>query len=154
MHARTPSVGGELIHQLVGSWRLLSFVAHHEDGRDTEDYGDKPLGCLLYDERGRMSVHIANSHGIALSSGDLLRVVTEEPQRAYDAYFGYFGTCTVDESAGTVTHLIEGASHSGYAGTSQQRFYTLQGDHLVLRTQPEHASGAEVVYVAKWERYR
>jgi Lipocalin-like domain len=91
------------------------------------DFGPAPRGYLIYERSGRMSVHIARSEA---SDGD----------------FSYFGTYTVDENSGTVTHHIEGASDPQYAGTDQLRFVTWQANRLVLSTPP-----ADVTYVATWE---
>jgi len=56
----------------------------------------------------------------------------------------------VDESAGTVTHHVEGASNPNYAGTDQRRFFTWQGYRLALSTPPGEGTG--VTYIATWER--
>ena len=114
--------------QFVGTWRLVSFVGRGADGSETMDFGPTPRGYLMYDKGGRMSVHITHSDDNA-------------------RYFGYFGTYTVDENSRTVTHHIVGASDPNYAGTNQLRFFTLQGNRLVLSTPP-----ADVTYVATWER--
>jgi lipocalin-like protein len=137
---------------LVGTWRLVSFVGYGADGRETTDFGPTPRGCLMYDEGGRMSVHITHSERRPFTSGDPFRGTPEELAAAFDGYFGYFGTYTVGEGAGTVTHHIEGASHPDFVGTDQRRFVTRQGQRLVLSTRPELAAGADVRYVATWER--
>jgi Lipocalin-like domain len=120
---------------LVGTWRLVSFVARGADGRETATYGSDPRGLLIYDKGCRMSVQIAR--------GDL------------EEYFGYFGRYTVDEGAGTVTHHIEGASHPNFVGTDQRRLFTWQNECLVLSTPPsEPIGGSDVTYVATWQRQR
>jgi hypothetical protein len=106
----------------------------------------------MYDKGGRMSVQITHSDRRPFKPGDPFRASPEELKDAFDGHFGYFGTYTVDESAGTVTHHVEGASYHNYVGTDQRRFFTWQGNRLVLSTQPERAGGADVTYVATWER--
>jgi len=103
----------------------------------------------MYDKGGRMSVHITHSDRRPFKSEDPFRASSEELKDAFDAYFGYFGTYSVDEEAGTVTHHIAGASHPNYVGTDQRRFFTWQGNRLVLSTPP---AGADVTFVATWER--
>ena len=127
---------------LVGTWRLVSFVGHGADGSETANFGPTPRGCLIYDAGGRMSVHIARSEPRPSASGD----------SSGDAYFGYFGTYSVAEDGGTVTHHIEGASHPDYAGTDQRRLIRWQGDRLMLSTTPGGTGAAGVTYVAIWER--
>ena len=121
-----------------GTWRLVSFAERGADGRETETFGPAPLGYLMYDRGGRMSVHIARSDG---RSGEDVT-----------AYFGYFGSYTVDESAATVTHRVEGASDPKFAGTDQVRYFTRDGNRLVLSTAAGPAAGVGVVYVVVWER--
>ena len=143
---------GESSRRFAGTWRLVSFLGHAADGRETADFGPTPRGYLIYDEGGRMSVHVTKWDRKAFKSGDPSRPDPEELKDAFDGYFGYFGTYTVDESAGTVTHHVEGASNPHYVGTDQRRSFTWQGDRLVLRAAPVRIGEAEVTYVATWER--
>ena len=138
--------------RLVGTWRLVSFVGHAADGRETSRYGPNPIGVLIYDEGGRMSVQIARSDRRPFTSDDPLRASPEEIKDAFDGYFGYFGRYTVDERAGTVTHHVEGGSFPNFAGTDQRRLVTWHGDRLVLSTPAERTGGSDVTYVATWER--
>lgn len=149
--AKPGSCGG-IRDRLVGTWRLLSYVGQGADGRETNDYGPTPLGRLMYDKAGRMSVHLTNPRRTPFASGDLFRPTPEELKNAFDGYFGYFGTFTVDEKAGMVTHHVEGASYPNYVGTDQRRFFTLEGDRLSLRTPPELVGGTDITYVVAWKR--
>ena len=146
------SNGGQLSDRFVGTWRLVSFVGHGADGHETADYGPTPRGCLMYDKGGRMSVQITHSDRRPFKSGDPFRASPEELKDAFDGYFGYFGTYSVDENAGTVTHHVEGASYPNYVGTDQRRFFAWQGNRLVLSTPPVRAAVGDVTYVVAWER--
>ena len=138
--------------RFVGTWRLVSFVCHGADGHETNTYGSKPNGLLMYDKGRRMSVQIARSNRTVFESGDPVNAGSEELKDAFDGYFGYFGRYTVDETAGTVTHHVEGGSSPSFVGTDQRRFFTWLGDLLVLSTAPELTGWSEVTYVATWER--
>ena len=127
--------------QFVGTWRLVSFVAHAADGRETNTYGANPHGLLMYDNNGRMAVQIAPSDRTPLRPGD-----------AVERFFGYFGRYTVEEPAGTVTHHIEGSSYPNFVGTDQRRHFTLENNRLVLSTPPGPTDGSDVTYVVTWER--
>ena len=48
------------------------------------------------------------------------------------SFFAYYGTYTVDELAGTVTHHLEGAMHPTYVGTDQVRQFKFVGDDRLL----------------------
>jgi hypothetical protein len=108
----------------------------------------------MFDDGGRMSIHLLNPARRLFASGDFLRPTPEELKEAFDGYFGYFGTYTVEESAGVVTFHVEGAAYPNYMGTDHRRFFVLNGNRLTLRTPPERAGGADVTYVIVWERER
>ena len=139
---------------LVGSWRLISAEGRSTDGTVTQEWGPTPLGRLILDDGGRMSVHLLNPARRRFASGDFLRPTPEELKEAFDGYFGYFGTYTVEESEGVVTFHVEGAAFPNYIGTAQRRSFVLDGNRLTLRTPPERAGGADITYDIVWERER
>ena len=143
---------GTLAERLVGSWRLISAEGHSTDGTVTFDYGREPLGRVMFDDGGRMSIHLVNPVRRPFTSGDFLRHTPEELKEAFDGYFGYFGTYAVDESAGVVTFHVDGAAYPNYIGTAQRRFFILDGNRLTLRTPLERAGGADITYVIVWQR--
>jgi lipocalin-like protein len=138
--------------QLVGSWRLVSYEGRSADGRVTMDYGPTPQGRLMYDQGGRMSVHLLKPDRKQFASADFLRPTPEELREAFDGYFGYYGRYTVDEKTGIVTHHVEGAAYPNYIGTDQRRLFRMEGDRLILQTPPERAAGADVIYSIVWQR--
>ena len=137
---------------LVGSWRLVSYEGRSAAGGVTQDYGPTPQGRLMYDQGGRMSVHLLKPDRTRFASGDFLRPNPDELREAFDGYFGYYGRYTVDEEAGVVTHHVEGAAYPNYIGTEQRRTFRLEGDRLVLQTPPERAGGSDVIYSIVWQR--
>lgn len=151
--AQAPETG-TLATRLVGSWRLISAEGRSTDGKVTLDYGPKPLGRLIFDTGGRMSIHLVNPTRRRFVSGDFLRPTLDELKEAFDGYFGYFGTYAVEENEGVVTFHVEGAAYPNYIGTAQRRFFVLEGNRLTLRTPPERAGGADITYVIVWERER
>ncbi len=141
-------------NRLVGSWRLVSAESHSSAGPVTFDYGREPLGRAMFDDGGRMSLHLLSPTRMRWASGDFLRPTPEELRESWDGYFGYFGSYSVDESAGVLTFHVEGAHYPNYMGSDQRRFFVLDGDRLTLRTPPERAGGADITYVIVWERER
>lgn len=139
---------------LIGSWILVSAEGRGNDGTVTLRWGPEPVGRLILDDGGRMSVHFLNPDRRLFASGDFLRSTPEELKEAFDGYFGYFGAYTVDEEIGTVTFHVEGAAYPNYVGTAQQRSVLLEEDRLTLRTPPVRAGGADVTYEMVWERKR
>ena len=141
-----------LAHGLVGSWRLISAEGHSTDGSVTYQFGRQPLGRVMFDDDGRMSIHLINPNRRPFASADFLRPTPEELKEASDGYFGYFGSYTVDERAEVVTFHVDGAAYPNYIGTAQRRLFVVEGDRLTLRTPPERAGGADITYVVAWER--
>ncbi len=138
--------------RMVGSYRLISAEGHSTDGKVTLDWGPEPLGRLMLDAGGRMSIHLLNPSRRLFESGDFLRPTPEELEEAFVGYFGYFGSYTIEESEGILTFHVEGAAYPNYIGTKQRRFFILDGDRLTLRTPPERAGGADITYVVVFER--
>jgi hypothetical protein len=66
------------------------------------------------------------------ASGDDFAETDAEARHAYEYYVAYFGTYTVDESRGIITHYVEGSLLPSYTGTAQERPFKLLGDRLEL----------------------
>jgi len=147
-----PAARPTVAEQLVGSWELVSYEARTRSGEVSAIFGPSPVGRLMYDADGRMSVHIMDPRRRKFASDDRLIHTPEELKEAFDGYFGYFGTYTVDEAAGTVTHHITGAAFPNFVGTEQRRFFVLSGRRLELKTPPMPRGGTEVTLHLVWER--
>ena len=106
---------------LVGTWRFIEITDTDSTGTPIQYYGDKPCGYILYTATGQVSVHIARC-----PTSD-----TSPPELAA-TYNGYFGTYTVNEARGLVTHQVDGGSAPEYIGTIQQRPFKVTGDTLTL----------------------
>jgi hypothetical protein len=141
-----------LAERVVGTWTLVSYEARYPDGRVVPIYGPSPVGRLIYDGRGRMSVHIADPRRPRFASPDRLLATDAEVRAAFDGYFGYFGTYSVDDKAGTMTHHVEGAAFPNYAGTDQTRQLTVEGDRLELATPPIDRAGERATFHVVWRR--
>ena len=106
---------------LVGTWRFIEITDFDSTGAPVQYYGEKPCGFIVYTATGQVSVQIAKC-----PSPD------QAPTELAATYNGYFGTYTVNEARGLVTHLVEGGSAPDYIGTPQQRPFRIKGDTLVL----------------------
>ncbi len=146
--------GDNPFDQFAGSWRLVSAEGHSTDGSVTFDWGQNPLGRVMFDAGGRLSLHLVDPDRPNFKSGDFLRPTPDELSKAFNGYFGYFGSYTTDPDKRTITFHIEGAAYPNYIGSDQLRFYKITGDRLVLRTPPERAGGEDIVYYVTWERER
>jgi len=116
---------GEVANKLLGAWR---YVGTRINGGNW-DRGANPKGMIYYGPHGEMAVQIApdgkRTRAVAMMTPD-------EAFTAVKDYIAYFGTYTVDEAAGTVTHHRQDSLQPGDNGDLVRR-YELNGDRLILR---------------------
>jgi len=137
---------------LVGSWRLISYEEHRADGTRIPVWDDKPDGRLTYDASGRMAGQFMNPQRRAFASPDSLAGTDEEVREAFEGYFAYYGSYTVDPNEGVVTHHVVGSLYPNYIGTNQRRFFSLSDNRLRLRTPPIRRGGQTSTFELVWER--
>ena len=130
---------GEVAKKLVGAWR---YVGTRINGANW-DRGANPKGMIYYGPHGEMAVQIApdverKKAGAVMTPDEAFVAVKD--------YIAYFGTYSVDEQTGTVTHHRHAALQPGAKG-DLVRTYEFIGDLLILR-QP--GSTLEVT----WERIK
>ncbi|AXK82780.1 hypothetical protein DW352_20995 [Pseudolabrys taiwanensis] len=119
------AAGGGIRERLVGAWR---YVGTRLNGENV-NRGASPKGMIYYGPAGEMSVQIAPDVARPRAGS----VMT--PDEAFDAlkdYIAYFGTYSIDEAAGTVTHHREASIQPGDSGDFVRRV-EFTGDRLVLR---------------------
>lgn len=130
-------------YRFAGTWRLLYQTTIHPDGSTSATRGERPLGLIMYDLNGTMSVHLVRRERI--TGGNLNALET-----ALDDYIGYFGAYTIDAAAGTVTHHVLACSYPGWSGTEQVRRYQFSDDETRLTlSAPSEDGGQRIV---EWEK--
>ena len=145
--------------KFVGAWRLVSV-----EGQPPQLPGayDRPTGLLIYDASGVMSVQVvmkASRKPFAPSNQGRRTATPEEKAAAFETYAAYFGTFTVDDEAGTITHHLEDSLIPGRQGTDNVRWFEFQGnDRLVLIPIEDGKGGTlarkDATYKLVWERIR
>ncbi|MGA7971480.1 MAG: lipocalin-like domain-containing protein [Pseudolabrys sp.] len=116
---------GAIRNRLMGAWR---YVGTRINGANW-DRGANPKGMIYYGPHGEMSVQIAPDVARP-RAGDVM--TPDEAFRAFKNYIAYFGSYSIDEAAGTVTHHREATIQPGDAGDFVRRVEFI-GDRLVLR---------------------
>jgi hypothetical protein len=114
--------------------------------------GRDAAGVITYDEAGHMAAQIMQSDRPSFSSGDVDDATFEELSAALSGYTAYFGSYSVDEDAGVVTHHVTGSLFPNWIGTDQRREILLDGDQLTLSSQPILFKGRTRVFRATWKR--
>ncbi len=117
---------------VVGSWHLESWTNANGSPRCSEEEGGAS-GIIAYTSDGHMSAQLGCA-GLDVSDLNSL-----SPQAAAGRlsrrHFSYYGRYTLDRSAQTVTHHVEGSSSQPFVGSDQVRWFVFEGpDRLVLST--------------------
>ena len=115
--------------RLVGTWRLLEIKGG--DGK-MDHRGPRPTGLIYYDAGGNMAVQIMPDRPRHKFAGS--QPTPQEAKEALAGYTAYFGTYTVDEKAGTVTHYRKGNLNPGDLNAVVRRYEFVSPDRIILRT--------------------
>lgn len=133
----------------VGHWRLISYEQRSTTGEVTQPFGKDPIGRISYDADGHMSAQLMRRDRPSFANSDPVKGTDAEIRQAFTLYLAYYGSYTVDEKAGTVTHHLEGAWFPNWIGTNQVRRYEFNGNRLTLQADLPAGHGTLV-----WERIR
>ena len=131
--------GEEAAKLLIGAWRYAGTKVNGEKF----DRGPNPKGMIYYGPHGEMSVQVAPDVKRRRAGAVM---TAEEAKIALTDYIAYFGTYTVDEAAGTVTHHRHDTIQPGDTGDLVRR-YKFDGDRLILR-------GVDAPLEVTWERIK
>jgi hypothetical protein len=139
--------------RFVGTWRLLSCETRSSSGSVKFPFGDRPEGRLMYDAAGNMSAQLMRENRARFATSDPVRATDAEVRDAFDGYIAYFGSYSVDEVKGAVTHRVHGASFPNWIGVDLVRSYAFdESGRLQLSTPPFVMGGESLEYVLVWER--
>ena len=137
---------------VLGTWNLVSYKIERSDGSVKDLYGPSPLGVLIYDATGHMSVHLLRPDLPKCGTIDRRRCPDAQAREAFNNYAGYWGRYEVSPAEKVVYHHVEGASWPDFVGTSQKRFVEIAGNRLTITTPPLQIGGVESIGVLVWER--
>lgn len=124
------------MNRFIGAWRLVSFEEETSDGEMVHPYGENPIGSLIYDSSGRMSVQIMRRDREQLSSSEWNIVPAEEVKKATEGCTAFFGSFEVDAANKIVIHRVEGHVLPGSVGKTLRREFEFAGDLLILKPSP------------------
>ena len=110
--------------RFVGTWMLASLGG---EGRLVERLGANPVGILVYDDIGNMSVQIMNR-----ARGQISLNTDQDFKAALQSYIGYFGKYSIDTEEKSVTHHVVGSLYPKDVGRQFKRLYEFSGDQLRL----------------------
>jgi Lipocalin-like domain len=119
--------------QLLGTWRLVSWVRHlTETGETIEPFGKTPSGFLSYGRDGRMLGLMVSDRRPKPS--DLTKVSDKDRVELFNTLAAYGGTFEV--SGTQVVHKVDISWNETWTGTTQVRDFSLDGDRLTISIGP------------------
>jgi hypothetical protein len=151
--AAAAGLGAATPNDLVGTWQLVTRIDRDADGNVVAEpsLGASPTGYLIYDAAGHVAVQLMKAN----RSSNPCEVTA--PAQAnnlahvggYDAYFGHY---EVDWSAGTVTHILDGALAPADVGRHLSRRFKLEGDTLTIQFEPAGKEAKQLTRTLTWKR--
>lgn len=150
---------GGVTEQLLGSWSLVSRVTTSADGKVLTDAGlsATPKGILIYDRAGHVAAQLSRPERTVEMLADECREAqkvkgTSDTAQTILGYDAYFGTYTVNEKEGIVTHHLESALFPGDIGKSIVRQFAISGDTLTIKFNTTLRDGTPVTRTLVWTR--
>jgi Lipocalin-like domain len=138
--------------EFIGTWKLVSYVRQEiPSGAKSDVMGPHPQGYINYARDGRMIVMIVGTN----RKKPAAPVATpDEAAALLKSMLAYAGTFTVDTTAKTVTNHVEMSWDESRTSPDQTRRFRLQGNTLVLTTDPstDPATGEKTIRELVWER--
>lgn len=104
--------------QLVGRWKLVSWLARNGDGEVSYPFGERAEGSLVYTRGGWMSGQLAVSDRDALATNDVVGGDEIERSAAYSSYIAYAGTYEV--VGDVVIHRVKMSLFPNWVNTEQR----------------------------------
>ena len=121
-----------LAERILGNWKMLSWQVEDLATSESHDaLGPNPHGYITYTRDRRVVVLVLKTNRPKPAA---LVPTDKEKLALYDSMFAYAGTYTVD--AEKVVHHIDMSWNQSWTGTSQIRFFRLEGDRLTYVGAP------------------
>jgi len=136
-----------------GTWKLLSWKIEQANGELIDPpLGPDPIGWIMYQPGGHMSVAFMRSDRPRFASNNLMEATLEEVETAFEGYISYCGSYEVNEQERFVIHRLQLSWFPNLVGTEQKRFFEFAGDRLTLTTPPLTVFGEAQVHRLIWQR--
>lgn len=139
-------------HRFIGTWRLLSWELRPTNGEPFYPLGKDAVGLLIYTADGYMAVVLTKPDRAAFKSPWLMEGTSAEKIDAMDSYSSYAGRYEVREEEGKVAHFVEHSLFPNWIGTTQERFFKLEGDRLELSAALPLKDGIEQTVALVWKK--
>lgn len=146
-------MSASIASQLVGVWRLVSYLDQQAGHDDRFPFGPEPEGFLIYTEDGFFSAQLMRPGRAPFQSNQWHGGTANEYDVAGRGYIAYCGVYEVDEGKETVTHTPSVALVPNLISKGQLRSIKLHHDRLILGTAPmPMGNGTSVTSRLEWQR--
>ncbi|MET3498446.1 hypothetical protein ABIC45_000037 [Mucilaginibacter rubeus] len=137
------------VHNLTGTYELVTVDNIAADGSRTHLYGDSPKGTLIVDAMGHYALQIYSEGRLKFASGDKAKGTDEENRAAIKGCNAHYGTYKVEGNY--IIFNIEHASFPNWEGTQQKRPFTISGD-IFKYTVPAPTTGGAITGEVVWKK--
>jgi hypothetical protein len=146
--------GTSLRDQLIGAWKLVSYVEEPIDGSAPNyPFGEDAQGIIMYTPDGFVSAQLSRRDRASFASDDWYKGAPEEFAVAASSYFAYTGPFQVDEEKGTLTHTMFISLFPNWIGQTQPRVVQIDRDFLTITAESSVESGGKLVNpYLRWKR--
>ena len=134
----------------VGTWRLVSYENRTSDGQVDYPFGRKPVGYITYTDAGYMFVDFMMEDRPRFASEDGWQASSTEVKAAFFTHMAYCGR--YEYLGDRIVHHIEVCCFPNWTGTTQERFFEIDGGLLSLCTAPFLQKGVLQSGHLTWER--
>lgn len=138
------------LDQILGSWKLLSFIYKAEDGSSFYPYGKEANGIIIYDKSGYMSAVITRTDRPRLSTEDFGLLPDKEKLALAKGFMTYTGKYEI--LSDRILHNIEIGYIPNWVGTTFVRFPSFEDGKLVLATPTISLRGKSFTGYLVWEK--
>lgn len=108
-----------LMQDIIGSWELIKMESFNEKGESSFPWGQQICGLLIYEATGYMSLQIFR---------------TDNSDASVETHHSYFGEYKIDLNRNICFHKIRYANRPEWIDSIQERFFTITGNELVLKS--------------------
>ena len=138
--------------KLLGTWELISRIDRTAAGdeRVEPSLGSDPVALLYYDRGGRFAAQFMKRDRASVTPD--VAAAGANNSRARGGYDAYFGSYTVDDTAGTVTQKLDGALSPENVGMVLTRGMVVEGDRLTIEVATNAPDGTPVTRTLTWKR--
>ena len=138
-----------LKEQIIGTWMAVSWMQVNMDGSTFQRFGSYPKGVSVFDTNDRFIVMYARPDLLKIDSSNPMKATPDENRSIVEGSIAYFGTSHVDETAKTITLLIESSTFPNEIGREQKRTITSLTASELKMSNPGTLSGSTLNYAMR-----